>query len=178
MLGLVAALTAAVGVGSADAQLPSLRGPEDAALREVTAQRSHLTATVVSLDGRIRLGRSARRLVPLASTMKILILDEAAHEIAAGRLRADVSIPLRTLGLTYLPGTDDGAHSHAVAAARRRGWVQHGTVSLRHVLDAMIEFSDNAATDTVLRMIDTAALARRARALGPRSPLWSGCGGG
>jgi hypothetical protein len=44
-------------------------------------------------------------------------------------------------------------------------------VSLRHVLDAMIEFSDNAATDTVLRMIDGGALARRARALGQDVPL-------
>jgi beta-lactamase family protein len=171
MLGLAAILAAVFGVGSADAQLPPLRGPEDAALREVTAQRSHLTAAIVSLDGRTRLGRAARRLVPLASTMKILILDETAHEIAAGRLRADVPIPLRTIGLTYLPGTDGSAHIHAVAAARGRGWVKHGTMSLRHVLDVMIEFSDNAATDTVLRMIDGGALKRRARALGQDVPL-------
>ena len=171
LFGLAVAIAAAVGVGSADAQLPSLGGPENAALREVTVQRSHLTAAIVSLDGRTRLGRAARRLVPLASTMKVLILDEAAHEIAAGRLRADAPVPLRTIGLTYLPGTDSGAHTHAVAAARRRGWVQHRTVSLRHVLDAMIEFSDNAATDTVLRMIDRGALARRARALGQDVPL-------
>jgi Beta-lactamase enzyme family len=171
LLGLAVALAAAVGVGSADAQLPSLGGPEDAALREVTAQSSHLTAAIVSLDGRTRLGRAERRLVPLASTMKVLILDEAAHEIAAGRLRADVPVALGTIALTYLPGTDSDAHTHAVAAARRRGWVHHRSMSLRHVLDAMIEFSDNAATDTVLRMIDRGALARRARALGQDVPL-------
>jgi len=171
LLGLAVALAAAVGVGSADAQLRSLSGPEDAALREVTAQSSHLTAAVVSLDGRTRLGRADRRLVPLASTMKVLILDETAHEIAAGRLRAGVPVALGTIALTYLPGTDSGAHAHAVAAARRRGWVHHRTMSLRHVLDAMIEFSDNAATDTVLRMIDRGALARRARALGQDVPL-------
>ena len=45
-------------------------------------------------------GLPGGRLVPLASTMKVLILDEAAHEIAAGRLRADVRVPLRTIGLT------------------------------------------------------------------------------
>jgi hypothetical protein len=174
ILALVSVLAAAVGVASADAQLPSLRGPEDAALRDVTAQRAHLTAAIVALDGRTRLGRGARRLVPLASTMKILILDEAAHEIATGRLQADAPIPLRTIGLTYLPGTDGGAHVHAVAAARRRGWIRHGTVNLRHVLDAMIEFSDNAATDTVLRVIDGRALARRARALGQDVPLAPG----
>lgn len=137
----------------------------------MTAQRAHLTAAVVSLDGRTRLGRDADRLVPLASTMKILILDETAQEIASGRLRAASAIPLRTLDATYLPGTDSGAHVHAMAAARKRGWVQHDALSLRHVLDAMIEFSDNAATDTVMRLIDSRALVRRARRMGQDVPL-------
>jgi D-alanyl-D-alanine carboxypeptidase len=169
-----AVAAAAVGTSIASAQGLALRAAEDAALREVAAQRAHLTAAVVSLDGRTRLGRDAQRLVPLASTMKILILEEAAHEIASGRLHAGTAIPLSTVSATYLPGTDGGAHAHALAAARKRGWLRHNTLSMRHVLDAMIEFSDNAATDTVLRMVDPRALTRRARALGQDVPLAPG----
>jgi hypothetical protein len=168
----VAAVAAAYFSASiASAHAGSLGVQEARALREVTAQRAHLTAAVVSLDGRTRLGRNAQKLVPLASTMKILILDEAAHEIADGRLHATTAIALSRLRATYLPGTDSEAHPLAIAAARKRGWLRHGRLSLRHVLDAMIEFSDNAATDTVLRMIDQRRLTRRARALGQDVPL-------
>jgi hypothetical protein len=141
------------------------------ALHLVAGQRRHLSAAVLSLDGRTRLGRAASRLEPLGSTMNILILDEAAHEVAAGRLHAQTRIPLVAIDDTYLPGTDGGAHARALTAERSRGWVRGNALSLRHVLDAMIEFSDNAAADTVMRLIDHAALARRAARLRQDVPL-------
>jgi Beta-lactamase enzyme family len=144
------------------------------ALKLVAAQRRHMTAAVLSFDGRTRLGRNASRLEPLGSTTNILILDEAAHEIAAGRLHAQTAIPLVAIDDTYLPGTDGGAHAAALTAERNRGWIHGNALSLRHVLDAMIEFSDNAATDTVMRLIDDRALARRAARLGQDAPLSPG----
>lgn len=174
---IVAALLVLVAVGipasaRASAATPASIGTVAAkALRLAGAHRRDLTAAVLSFDGRTRLSRDGSRLEPLGSTMKILILDEAAHEIASGRLRASTRIPLPAIDATYIPGTDGNAHALALTAERKRGWIRSNSLSLRHVLDAMIEFSDNAATDTVMRLIDDAALARRAARLGQDMPL-------
>jgi hypothetical protein len=124
-----------------------------------------------TLSGHVLFQRHAGQLVPLASTMKILILDEAASEIAAGQLQAQQMIRLSAIASTYLPGTDGGAHAAALATARSRGWVTDGRVSFLHVLYMMIWFSDNAATDTVMRIINDRQLDILARRLGQDPPL-------
>ena len=90
-------------------------------------------------------GPRSRR--PLASTFKLAVLAAYAREVAAGRLDPGERIPAADVALWHLQGTDDGAHERALAAMS----VADGdTLSLDQVVRAMVEFSDNAATDYLL----------------------------
>ena len=98
---------------------------------------------------------------PLASTFKLAVLAAYAREVAAGRLDPGERVPRADVALWYLQGTDGGAHERALAAMS----VADGdTLSLDQVVRAMVEFSDNAATDYLLdrlgrrRVLETAAL--------------------
>jgi hypothetical protein len=164
----------AVVVSSAKpSQASGARGVQGA-LALVVKSRSHLDAISETFSGHVLFQRDADQLTPLASTMKILILEQAAREIADGRLSAGRMVSLSAIASTYLPGTDGGAHPAAIATARTRGWIVRGQISFGHVLYLMIWFSDNAATDTVMRLVDISQLDALARRLGQDPPLAPG----
>jgi D-alanyl-D-alanine carboxypeptidase len=103
----------------------------------------------------------AERSRPVGSTFKLLVLAAYAREVVAGRLDAAERIALTELDRWYLNGTDGGAHERALAAMPPD--TRH-TLALDQLVRAMIEFSDNAATDLLLarigraRVLETAAL--------------------
>lgn len=82
----------------------------------------------------------------LASTYKIIILAEYAQQVDEGVLNPDQLIGLGRIDHYYLPGTDGGAHGAFLAS------LPEGTtrVTLSQIVDAMIRYSDNAATDYLL----------------------------
>jgi hypothetical protein len=61
--------------------------------------------------------------MPLASTMKVVLLAAYAREVARGRLNRSEEITLRDWERNYLPGTDGGAHAGALAALTALGAV-------------------------------------------------------
>jgi len=94
---------------------------------------------------------------PLASTFKIVLLAAYAQEVAAGRLEAGEIIPLEALETYYLPGTDGGAHPEFLKTLGEG----RQTLTLDEVVDGMIVYSSNAATDylqTRLKNVDYADL--------------------
>lgn len=102
--------------------------------------------------------------MPLASTMKVLVLAAYAREVVAGRLDPEEQVSVRDWQRYYLPGTDGGAHAEAL---KRLGLSTGGigdakrapeTVTFDEVVRAMIRESDNAATDHVLDRVGTEAM--------------------
>lgn len=100
--------------------------------------------------------------MPLASTMKIVLLAAYAREAARGRLDPNLRITLADWERNYLPGTDGDAHVRALAAlglpADEYGFAQdpQARVSLEQMVRAMIEFSDNAAADWLIERLGAA----------------------
>lgn len=102
--------------------------------------------------------------MPLASTIKIVLLAGYAREVAAGRLDPEETVTLADWERFYLPGTDGNAHPAALA------WLgiprdEYGfavdpsrTVRLDTLVGAMIRFSDNAATDWLLERLGEATV--------------------
>ena len=91
----------------------------------------------------------------LASVHKVMILSAYARAITAGRLNPAERVPIARIERWYWPGTDGGAHPAALEDWHDRG-VSRGdganeTVPLDEVAYAMIRWSDNAATDYLLR---------------------------
>jgi len=103
--------------------------------------------------------------MPLASTIKIVLLAGYARDVVAGRLDPDQPVPLGDWERFYLPATDGGAHPAALAdlgvAADEYGFALDPTASvpLRAMVWAMIAHSDNAAADWVLERIGDAGWA-------------------
>jgi hypothetical protein len=97
--------------------------------------------------------------MPLASTIKILLLAGYAREVVAGRLDPERQVALGDWERFYLPATDGGAHPAALAAlgvaADDFGFASDpdATVPLRAMVWAMIAQSDNAAADWLLEAL-------------------------
>jgi len=97
---------------------------------------------------------------PLASTFKIILLAAYAQEVAAGRLDSGETVPFSDLETWYLPGTDGGAHPEFLKSLGEG----RATATLDEVVDGMIIYSSNAATDYLLarlRGVDFDDLYRR-----------------
>jgi D-alanyl-D-alanine carboxypeptidase len=119
---------------------------------------------------------NADQLFPLASTKKVLIATAYAVDVAAGKLAPDSPVSLRELARWYWPGTDGGAHTHALAEWKSSHLISsERTVPISAVAQAMIRWSDNAAADYLLaRVGGPAAVAAAAKRLGMTSqqPVW------
>ncbi|GAB4492166.1 MAG: serine hydrolase [Anaerolineales bacterium] len=97
---------------------------------------------------------------PLASTFKIVLLTAYAQEVAAGRLDEQESIPVSALEAYYLPGTDGGAHPEFLKSLGEG----RQTLTLDEVVEGMVVYSSNAATDYLqarLQNVDYAELYQR-----------------
>lgn len=134
----------------------------DVALVSFSADETEARATN---DPVIR--HNAEKSMPLASTMKILVLAAYAREVVAGRLFADEEIPLERWDRYYLKGTDGGAHLEALSELGlfespgdlpNSSSAANPTVNLGRIARAMIRYSDNAATDYLLDRLGEAAL--------------------
>lgn len=110
------------------------------------------------------IAHNANQSFVLASTIKIVILGAYAREVEAGRLNPNDPVTLAEWERFYLPNTDGGAHPAALDALQiphAYGFANdpNGTVTLDQIAEAMIRFSDNAATDVLLFRVGQAAMA-------------------
>jgi D-alanyl-D-alanine carboxypeptidase len=155
-------LGAAACGGGESVQQPRVAG-EDAQLIDWVATHPDQVSLLATGGGDTagELDWNAERARPVASTFKILVLAAYAREVTAGRLDPGESLARADLELWYLEGTDEGAHERAMAAMSVPAG---GKLSLDQVVRAMVEFSDNAATDYLLdrlgrqRVLETARL--------------------
>lgn len=101
------------------------------------------------------LAHNAAQPMPLASSVKIVVLAAYAQAVAAGELDAQQPVTLAEWESFYVL-QDGGAHAEALkslnipADAFGRAKDSARTVPLDALARAMIQFSDNAATDVLL----------------------------
>ncbi|WP_371932076.1 serine hydrolase [Mesobacillus subterraneus] len=87
--------------------------------------------------------------LPLASTVKIMVVIEYARQAAQGKIDPQQNIDLKTLEKYYVPKTDGGAHE---------AWIDSladdaEKVPLSEVANGMIAYSSNANTDFLLKVL-------------------------
>ncbi|MCM3785113.1 class A beta-lactamase-related serine hydrolase [Neobacillus mesonae] len=92
-----------------------------------------------------------RELLPLASTVKILIAIEYARQAADGGIDPEMNVKLDELNHYYVPKTDGGAHEAWISQLEQK----NNTVSvpLSEVAYGMIAFSSNANTEYLIRLL-------------------------
>ena len=85
------------------------------------------------------------RMMPLASTVKIIIAIEYAEQAAAGIINPDELVPISELELFYVPNTDGGAHPDWLTSVKED--IVDEAIPIREIAKGMIVYSSNANTE-------------------------------
>ena len=93
------------------------------------------------------------KLMPLASTVKIIVAIEFSKQAAHNVIDENKRIPLSELDKYYLPNTDGDAHPKWVAYERRLGHITNDSLKLIDVARGMIIFSSNANTEYLMDLL-------------------------
>lgn len=148
-----------------------LAEPEEM-LEYLLDRREHvaLVSYTTNADGSINteqpvIMHNADQPMPLASTIKIVILAGYAQQVEQGLFDPTEPVTLESWEQYYLPGTDGGAHPAALESLGIETGDQgfavdpSQTVELDALARAMIAQSDNAATDYLLDQLGRDAIA-------------------
>ena len=93
------------------------------------------------------------KLMPLASTVKIMVAIEFAKQAAAKVINQNNYVPLTALEKYYLPNTDGGAHPRWLGYEKSNGHLQNDSIKLIDVARGMIIFSSNANTEFLMDLL-------------------------
>jgi D-alanyl-D-alanine carboxypeptidase len=93
------------------------------------------------------------KLMPLASTVKIIVAIEFAKQTAHDVFNKNQRIPLRELAKYYVPGTDGDAHPGWLSYEGKLGHIINDSIRLIDVARGMIMFSSNANTEYLMDLL-------------------------
>jgi D-alanyl-D-alanine carboxypeptidase len=112
--------------------------------------------------------------MPLASTVKIIVAAEYARQVAAGIIDPAEMIDTATLDRFYIPNTDGDAHPSWLAEVRKKGLLFGSNVPLNEVAKGMIRYSSNANTEYLLDRLHVDSVNAGIKRLGLRmqEPLY------
>lgn len=93
------------------------------------------------------------KMMPLASTAKIIIAIEFAKQASYKIFDDTKRIPLTDLDKYYIPNTDGNAHSNWISYEKQNGNIVNDSVSLIEVAKGMIMFSSNANAEYLMDLL-------------------------
>jgi D-alanyl-D-alanine carboxypeptidase len=93
------------------------------------------------------------KMMPLASTVKILVAIEFAKQVAKNTIAETDMVALTELERYYLPNTDGDAHPNWVAYEKSKGHIIKDSVQLFDITRGMIMFSSNANTEFLMELL-------------------------
>lgn len=111
-------------------------------------------------NGEVIAEQNSNQMMPLASTVKIIIAVEYAEQASKGFFSPDSMIALTELDRYYIQGTDGGAHP---------GWLQEidtDSSSIREIAQGMIKYSSNANTEWLTAFLGPDRVNNRIDSLG------------
>lgn len=93
------------------------------------------------------------KLMPLASTVKILVAIEFAKQAAYNVFSFNTPVALSDINKYYLKNTDGDAHPNWLSYERRLGNIKNDSIKLIEVARGMIMFNSNANTEYLMDML-------------------------
>ena len=90
------------------------------------------------------------RLMPLASTVKILIAIEYVRQVESGKLDRNEKIGLIDIERFYIKNTDGGAHPAWLKYMKKKHMISNDSVTLHNVVRGMISHSSNANSEYLM----------------------------
>ncbi len=108
--------------------------------------------------------RNPNKIMPLASTVKILVTIEYAEQAANKLIDPDQAISLDELDKFYIPKTDGGAHPSWLKSVKDK--IHNNTISIREIAKGMIAYSSNANTEWLCKKLGLKNINNRKDSLG------------
>ena len=93
------------------------------------------------------------KLMPLASTVKIMVAIEFAKQAASHVIDEDSYVALSELDKYYLANTDGGAHPSWIASEQKQQHIKNDSARLMDVARGMIIYSSNANTEYLMDLL-------------------------
>jgi D-alanyl-D-alanine carboxypeptidase len=93
------------------------------------------------------------KMMPLASTVKIMVAIEFAKQAAQKIFEEDKLVALSELDRYYLPNTDGDAHPDWLAYEKKMGHIKNDSIPVLDVARGMIMFSSNANTEYLMDLL-------------------------
>ncbi len=106
------------------------------------------------------------KVMPLASTVKIIVAIEFAKQAAHNVFNENKTIALSELNKYYIPNTDGDAHPNWISYEKEKGNIANDSVKLIDVAKGMIQFSSNANTEYLMDMLGFDNVENNLRLLG------------
>jgi len=119
-------------------------------------------------NDRVLARQNPNKVMPLASTVKIILAIEYAEQSASDVLDPDEMVSLDTLEQFYVPNTDGGAHKRWLTSVKDEHSEDFdaGQMSIREIAKGMIKYSSNANTEWLLNKLGIKNVNNRLDSLG------------
>jgi D-alanyl-D-alanine carboxypeptidase len=134
---------------SCTAQKPA---PADSLLNFINTNKDRASVYITRNDSVVA-SLNENKLMPLASTVKIMVAIEFAQQVAHGMINENNYVPLSELDKYYIPNTDGNAHPTWLDYAKKNKLLKGDSVKLVDVARGMIIFSSNANTEYLMDLL-------------------------
>ena len=108
--------------------------------------------------------RNPDKIMPLASTVKIVLAVEYAIQSSKGTINPNEEIPLEALDKFYVKNTDGGAHPRWLKSVEDK--VSDQSIAIREIAKGMIRYSSNANTEWLCQKLGLDNINNRVDSLG------------
>ena len=89
--------------------------------------------------------RNPDKLMPLASTVKIILAIEYALQSSQGKINPQEEVSIDELAKFYIPNTDGGAHPSWLKSVKNK--INDNQITINEIAKGMIRYSSNANTE-------------------------------
>ena len=124
----------------------------DSLLDFITKNKSR-AALYITKNDTILARQNENKLMPLASTVKILVAVEFAKQAGSNVIDENSYISLNELDKYYIANTDGGVHPAWIAYERTKNHIRQDSVQLLDVARGMMMFSSNANTEFLMDLL-------------------------
>jgi len=124
----------------------------DSMLNFISRNKSRASLYLVENDKAIA-KLNENKLMPLASTVKVLIAVEFAKQAGMKVITQSTMVPLKELSKYYIAHTDGGAHEEWINYERSQKHIINEAVSLLDIARGMMMFSSNANSEYLIDIL-------------------------
>lgn len=143
--------------------IKKIRNPNAEKVVEFIKNNPDKSAILLYKNDSLMVSLNPNKVMPLASTVKIIIAIEYAYQAAENKIDPDELIDLNEIQHFYVDKSDGGAHKMWLPTVATK--IQSNKISIREIAKGMIAFSSNANTEWLLDRLGLDNVNNRIQAL-------------